>query len=105
MSQGGDEGCGGGREATMKMRLPQRQGQGSLSVEEAAAIGPPPPRANELPGPALWHQPSWLQASKPVTFLFYLHMVFASFDVDSYTHGRRDFSKNSLLSCSTPATL
>ena len=72
----------------------------SLSVEEAAVIGPPPPRANELPGPALWHQPSWLQASKPVTFLFYLHMVFASFDVDSYTQGRRDFSKNSLLSAS-----
>ena len=67
----------------------------SLSVEEAA-IGPPPPRANELPGLALWHEPSWLQASKPVTFLFYLHMVFASFDVDSYTQGRRDFSKNNV---------
>lgn len=40
--------------------------------------------------------PSWLQASKPVTFLFYLHMVFASFDVDSYTQSRRDFSKNSV---------
>lgn len=55
---------------------------------------PPPPRVNMQPG--LPYPQSWLQASKPVTFLFYLHMVFASFDVDSYTQGGRDFSKNNM---------
>lgn len=39
----------------------------SLSVEEAAT-GPPPPRASELPGPALWHHPV-LVASKQACHL------------------------------------
>lgn len=51
-------------------------------------------KGNKQPGLALWHHPSLVATSKPVTFLFYLHMEFASFDVDSYTRGGRDFSKN-----------
>lgn len=61
-------------------------------------MGPPPLRVSTQPGPAgpLAYCRGCKAASKPVTFLFYLHMVFASFDVDSYTQGGRDFSKNNI---------
>lgn len=41
--------------------------------------------------------PSQSQASKSVTFLYYLQMVFVSFDVYSYTWGGRHFSKNNIV--------
>lgn len=58
----------------------------------------PAPQSEQIPRTKPFGIPlSWLQASKPITFLFYLHMVFVSFDVDSYTWGGRDFSKNDIV--------